>query len=263
MLVHARRSGVYREEAWALWLLAEAILIGPKPVSAGLARCEELLADRGELRVGDVGVLGTVALLLAMRGDFQGGRELIGQGRSLMERLDHKSPLLSTMAWLGDLELCAGNWSAADDVLREASEIAADAHLSRRVADLSTVRARALTELGRLDEAQELVEIARTNTGPASRAGQASWRSAQAAVSLARESPETGVVVAREAVRLLRSTDLLCLRADVLLDLANALRACGHADAARRIADEAFGLYTRKENTVGAERARDVLASST
>jgi tetratricopeptide (TPR) repeat protein len=80
-LRHARRSGIYREQAWGLWFLADAILTGPTPVTAGTARCEELLRGRGELRVGDVGVLGTLALFQAMQGHFERGRQLIAQGR--------------------------------------------------------------------------------------------------------------------------------------------------------------------------------------
>jgi hypothetical protein len=37
--------------------------------SAGVDTCERLLQGSHELRVGDVGVLGTLALLLAMQGD--------------------------------------------------------------------------------------------------------------------------------------------------------------------------------------------------
>ena len=254
MLVHARRSGVYREEAWALWFLADAILIGPTPVSAGLARCEELLRDRAELRVGDVGVLGTVALLRAMQGEFDHGRQLIGQGRRLMERLGHRSPLLSTLEWLGELELLAGNWSAADEVLREASQIAADGDVLGAAAGCSAARARALTALGRPDEAEALVEIARSGMRPTFRAGQASWRSAQAAVHLARGDLDAAVSVAREAARILRATDLLSLRADVYADLSIAVRARGDVDEARCIADQACALYARKGNAVGAER---------
>ncbi len=80
-----------------LWWLADAILTGPTPVAAGIARCEELLRGRGELRVGDVGVLGTLAMFQAMQGHFERGRQMIAQGRELMESLGHTNPLVATM----------------------------------------------------------------------------------------------------------------------------------------------------------------------
>ena len=157
-LRYARRSGIYREEAWGLWGLADAILTGPTPVAAGTARCEELLRGRGELRVGDVGVLGTLALFQAMQGHFERGRQLIAQGRELMESLGHTAPLVATMCWRGELELLAGNPGAAEAVLREARHHAAVSGMLETGAIIATLLARALLWQGRDTEAEGLIE---------------------------------------------------------------------------------------------------------
>lgn len=153
-LRHARRSGIYREEAWGLWWLAEAILTGPTPVAAGTARCEELLRGRGELRVGDVRVLGTLALFQAMQGQFGRGRQLIAQGRELMESLGHTNPLVATMCWRGELELLAGNPAAAEAVLSQARQHATASGSLETGANIAALLARTLLCQGRHAEAE-------------------------------------------------------------------------------------------------------------
>jgi tetratricopeptide (TPR) repeat protein len=255
-LRHARRSGVYREQAWGLWWLADAILTGPTPVAAGIARCEQLLQGRGELRVGDVGVLGTLALLEAMQGRFERGRQLIAQGRELMESLGHINPLVATMRWRGELELLAGNPAAAEAVLGEAHQHADASGSLETGAHIAALLARALVCQGRDAEAQRRVGEARAGAPPDSRPAQARWRALLAAVHAARGQTSDAIALAAHADRLLRPTDLLPLRADVLTDLASALAAHGDTAKATRAAQRALDLYTGKGNIVAAQRAR-------
>jgi DNA-binding SARP family transcriptional activator len=256
-LWHARRSGIYREEAWGLWRLAEAILTGPTPVATGIARCEDLLHGRGELRVGDVGLLGTLALFRAMQAHFERGRQLIAQGRELMESLGHTRPLVTTMCWRGELELLAGDPGAAETVLGEARRHAAASGSLEAEAHIAALLARALLRQGRTGEAERLIEVARTAAPPDSRPAQARWRSLLAAAHAARAQADDAVALATHADRLLRPTDLLPLRADVLIDLASALSAGGDSAKATRAAEHALAFYTEKENIVAAQRARD------
>jgi DNA-binding SARP family transcriptional activator/class 3 adenylate cyclase/tetratricopeptide (TPR) repeat protein len=255
-LRHARRSGIYRDEAWGLWWLADAILTGPTPVAAGIARCGQLLQGRGELRVGDVGVLGTLALFEAMQGHFERGRQLIAQGRELMESLGHTQPLVATMCWRGELELLAGNPAAAEAVLAQAHQHAAASGSLETGAHIAALLARALPCQGRDAEAQRLAGEARAGAPPDSRPAQARWRSLLAAVHAARGQTGDAVALATHAGRLLRPTDLLPLRADVLIDLASALAVRGDTAKATRATRRALDFYTEKGNIVAAQRAR-------
>jgi class 3 adenylate cyclase/tetratricopeptide (TPR) repeat protein len=260
-LRHARQSGIYREEAWGRWWLAEAILSGPIPVAAGTARCEELLRGRGELRVGDVGVLGTLAMFQAMQGHFEHGRHLIARGRELMETLGHTHPLVATMCWRGELELLAENPAAAEAALDEARHHATASGSLETGAYIATLLARTLLRQGRHTEAEPLVDVARAGAPPDNHAAQARWRSLLAAVHTAQGRYGEAVVLATHANRLLRPTDLLPLRADVLIDLASALAACGDTARATRAAERALTLCTEKGNVVAAQHARDLLES--
>jgi DNA-binding SARP family transcriptional activator/tetratricopeptide (TPR) repeat protein len=260
-LRHARRSGIYREEAWGLWWLADAILTGPTPVATGTTRCEELLRGRGALRVGDVGVLGTLALFQAMQGHFEHGRQMIAQGRELMESLGHTNPLVATLCWRGELELLAGNPAAAEAVLDEARQHAAASGSFETGANIAALQARALLQQGHHAEAERLADVARAGAPPDSRPAQARWRSVLAVVHAARGRSGEAVALATHASRLLRPTDLLPLQADVLADLASALAARGDTAMATRAAEHALALYTQKENIVAAQRARNTCSA--
>lgn len=240
-----------------LWWLADAILTGPTPVAAGIARCEELLRGRGELRVGDVGVLGTLVLFQAMQGHFERGRQMIAQGRELMESLGHTNPLVATMCWRGELELLAGNPGAAEAVLDEARRHAAASGNLATGADIAALLARTLLWQGRHAEAERLAGVARAGALPGSRPAQARWRSLLAAVHAARGQTGDAVALATHASQLLRPTDLLPLRADVLIDLTSALAARGDTSKATRAAGHALALCTEKGNIVAARRARN------
>jgi DNA-binding SARP family transcriptional activator/tetratricopeptide (TPR) repeat protein len=260
-LRYARRSGIYREEAWGLWGLADAILTGPTPVAVGIAQCEQLLQGQDELRVGDVGVLGTLALFGAMHGHFERGRQMIAQGRELMESLGHTSPLVATMCWRGELELLAGDPAAAEAVLDEARHHAAVSGMVETGAIIAALLARALLGQGRDTEAEGLAEVARAGAPPDNRPAQARWRALLAAVHTARGQADDAVALAAHADRLLRPTDLLPLRAGVLTDLASALAAGGDTAKATRAAEHALALHTEKGNIVAAQRARNTWAA--
>jgi tetratricopeptide (TPR) repeat protein len=260
-LRYARRTGIYREEAWGLWSLADAILTGPTPVAAGIARCEQLLQGGDELRVGDVGVLGTLALFRAMQGHFERGRQMIARGRELMDNLGHTNPLVATMCWRGELELLAGNPAAAEAVLNEARHHAAVSGMVETGAIIAALLARALLRQGRDTEAEELIDVARAGAPPDSRPAQARWRALWAAVHTARGRADDAIALAAHADRLLRPTDLLPLRADVLTDLASALAARGDIPKATRVAGHALALHTEKGNIVTARRARNTWAA--
>jgi ATP/maltotriose-dependent transcriptional regulator MalT len=103
--------------------------------------------------------------------------------------------------------------------------------------------------------------VARAGAPPDSRPAQARWRSLLAAIYAARGQTGDAPALATHADHLLRPTDLLPLRADVLIDLASALTARGETAKARRAAGHALALYTEKGNIIAAQRARNTCAA--
>ena len=259
ILKFAHLGGTYREVAWGRYCLAAAILVGPTPVKAGVARCEELVA-RDELRIGDIGLLSSSALLRAMQGQFDLGRQLIAEVRDFVEHVGHKNPLVGVMCVRGELELLAADPAAAETVLRQAHLLAAETGSATYRAESARLLARAMLWQGRVAQAQEFAGLVRGFAPPESLPEQARWRSIQSAIDAVRGESDEAVALATAADKILRSTDLLTLRAEVLTDLATALAVRGDDAKASEAARLATEFYEHKGDIIRADRTRRAFA---
>ena len=86
------------------------------------------------------------------------------------------------------------------------------------------------------------------------------WRSARAKILARRGDLDDAERLAREAVELVAETDVLNMRAYVLVSLAQVLVAADRAEEAAEPAAEGVRLYEAKGNVVAAEKARAVVA---
>jgi ATP/maltotriose-dependent transcriptional regulator MalT len=112
---------------------------------------------------------------------------------------------------------------------------------------------------GRMQEAAELSRKTGELAAAEDTMTQAIWRGVQAKV-LAREGRgEEALALAREAVALVEPTDLLSHRGDAMLDLADVLLTCAHAEEADRATRTGLAMYELKGNAVAAARARSLL----
>jgi ATP/maltotriose-dependent transcriptional regulator MalT len=108
---------------------------------------------------------------------------------------------------------------------------------------------------GRADEADEISRRVEQLADADDVESQAAWRSVRAKVLAGRGESEEAELLAREAVRLLRTTDSPSMQADALLDLAEVLTRSARLEEARAVAAEAMGLYEAKGNSAAAARA--------
>ena len=114
---------------------------------------------------------------------------------------------------------------------------------------------------GGFDDAEVLAKLSEDIGAEDDLATQVMWRSARARILAARGEAPGAESLAREALALAELTDDVNMRADTLVDLGEVLRAAGRAVDAADAFTSALELYVAKGNIVGAEDARQRLAS--
>jgi class 3 adenylate cyclase/tetratricopeptide (TPR) repeat protein len=248
---NARASGSRRIESDVLvWRLAMACW-GYLPSGAGIRETTALLSE------GATGMAKAFALVVrgryrAMQGDLAAGRADTEAGRALIREFGADFYVAGSAQEQAQLELESGEPAAAEIAAREAHE------MYREFRDLSasagSLLARALLELGRIDEADRFARMTAENVQLDDIATQMEWRSVRARVLATRGDLAQAEAVAREAVALGQPTDYFEFHAHALIALAEALSDRPHE--AMPCLDEAIRLYERKESVVGIERTR-------
>jgi tetratricopeptide (TPR) repeat protein len=247
----AERAGDQRLVAEVLKGLAQAAVFGPRPAEEAVARGELLLARARE--IGPMAAA-TIAMLLgvteATLGNRERARALGAESRAVMEEVAPGWMVAGAELYAGLASLTAGEPEHAEAELRDAGELLAE-HGERAVAStVAALRARALIELERPDEAEREARLALEWADPGDVVSQAYARGALARLLAARGALDEGAEHARQAVQLSAASDFLNQRGDALFDLALVLEAAGDHASARSAATEAMGFYREKGNVV-------------
>ena len=255
-LAHARQAGDRRQEATILGHLALSALSGPMPVPEGVHRCERIL----ELAEGDplieAGTARYLACLEARRADFDKARELVARARGTYRELGMRLTAEAAGALAsGDIELLAGDNTAAERELRAGYQALAEMGERGYLSTLAALLAAALYGQNVLDEAEELARRAQEDAAEDDIWTQVISRGTRAKVLALQDSPVEAEALAREAVRLVQETDALDLHGRALLDLGEVLHGAGRSSDAAVCADQALGLFQAKGNVVLAGRA--------
>ena len=220
-LVYARRAGDRLEETETLATLLLTDRWGPTSVSDMIARCQETLRDgSGDHRI-DAEVAGSQALAQAMLGNFETARALLVGQREVLRDLGVLYGFLGAMIEEWEIEMLAGDPVAAEQVVRKAAE-GSGGWLSppgerARTPTFAARMAHSLCAQGRFDEAAKQANIA-ADGNPAWAADQILWRSASAKATARIGDPDRGLELAREAVAIAETTDVINMRGDALMD---------------------------------------------
>ena len=228
------------------------------PWPTAIARCREVLERERDNRVVEPAISRYLAVLEARLGRFDEARTLAARTVELYDELGMRlfAQAASAMA-RGDIELLAGDFVAAEEVLRpgldalerdgrpglpvERRGFSRDALSSARDGSTRRRRWRGAPKQPRH----------RTTSGRRRcHAGRAP-RYSRAAATFA-DAEQLG----RETVAVLQDTDALELKAVALLDLAEVFVYAGGSREAAFSAEQALSLYEQKGNVVAAERAR-------
>ena len=242
----ARRAGRSRAEAEMLFLLCGAWWYGPIAVDDGIARCEEVLEQAREHPVVEAAALQAVAVLRAMRGEFDVARELVAASRAIRREIGQLVGAAASAIDAGVVELLAGDHAAAERVLRggyaELERLGETGYFST----LATLLAEALEAQGRLDEARGFAAAAAAAAAEGDAASQVGWRVTEARALAQAGAGAEAERVAAEAVRIADATDFLLLRGEAWAAAADVAAVRGDASAAASARANAVAVLERK-----------------
>ena len=253
----ARREGDERELFAIIGWRATAAVFGPTPVDDAIDRCE---AFRHVVRASPVAVAWTVnalASLHAMRGEVDLAERLLQEANETIHQLGSLHSSVSHIEAL--VRLQAGEPARAERLLRAGMETLASMNAGDLLATTIALLAQAVYAQGRMGEADELCRRAAGSAASDDIVTQVICRGVEAKILAGEGHCDRAAAVAHDAVALVEPTELLSLRGDAMLDLAEVLRACGRAGESQRALQAGLALYEKKGNTPGAARARGLL----
>jgi tetratricopeptide (TPR) repeat protein len=255
LIDHAGRAGNVIMQRSGMRLLAFLAQKGPMPVAEATALCEDVIervaADRRSAALARV----DLALLTAMRLDFDRARAWCREAREVLGELgaDTQAALISLSS--GPIELSAGDPAQAEAELRR-DYLALDRMGERNFISLTAaLLAEAVYRQQRYGEAAEMVAFAREVAAHDDLAVHVIAASVEGKLTARRGDPATGVALVREAVELIETTEDPSGQGDVWLDLAEALHLAGEHHHAVAAAGESRERYLAKGNLAGVRRA--------
>jgi ATP/maltotriose-dependent transcriptional regulator MalT len=252
---HARAAGDLRQERRNASSFAVAAVYGPTPVPEAIAECSRIAADATGDRRTEGLVLGALAHLEAMRGEFDRARELSARARSILEELGNSVLAASTSLEAGAVELLAGDPAEAERLIRrdvaELERMGAAYLLSTTTALL----AQAVAAQGRDAEAAELVEAGQRVTGEEDVDSAVLLACVRSGLLVRGGDVAAGAAEARRANALLDGADAPVIRAEALLALADACDAAGDTAAASAARTRAAAECRAKGYLVAVERS--------
>jgi tetratricopeptide (TPR) repeat protein len=260
-LEHAGRADDGQLQATLIALLVQALVYGPTPVDDAIARLADFYAHAVGDRALEAALTSSLAMLHAMRGDIDEGRERYAQARAIYDELGLNYRRANRSLVLATVEMLAGNPSAAEQELRWGYDMLAAMGEKGMRSTLAAYLAEALCAQGRLEEAEQFSEICERTAGSDDIVAQVLWRTALAKVYARRERFAEAERLALEADRLAEETDFPELRAGATMALAEVLFVSGRIDEAQPLARHAQEIHERKGNVVAARAAESLFTA--
>ncbi len=251
---HAARAGNVTMARLARAWLAAGYVFGPYSVAEGLQWFEENEHLAAEAPI----FLNMQARLEAMRGDFERARTLLAAGLERAQELGQRLLAAGRAMEACAIEFDAGNLDGAAEVALAGCAQLEELGERGWLSTLAGQAAQMLYELDRSDEAWHWTEVAEEAGAEDDVITQLLILQVRSKVLARRGKNADAERLAREAVALSDSTDMLAERADAHVDLAEVLKLAGrHEEAAEALA-KAEKLYAEKGYLVGVARTQSL-----
>ena len=196
-----------------------------------------------------------LAVLEAMRQDFQEARSLSRSSIAMLEELGHTFHAANAAMEAGQIELLAGDPAAAERILRKGLEVLGATGETTRLSSLAGWLAEALYAQAKYGQAEEALAVCERSASPSDH-----WMSRIQAVAMSarllarRGELEQAELVAGQAVQLTARSDDISMIGDTFAALAQVLRLSGKIEAAAEALNQAVRLQEQKGNAASAER---------
>ena len=251
-LEYARRGGALREQYAAAFLISRSLLGGPTPVPDCIKQIESLMGQHADP---NPIVMGILARVRAMTGEFDEARRLLDRARPLLIERMRIRRLLAFSAWdSAEVETLAGDAPAAISAYRTALTPFQRGNEAEHVGETSSRLALVLATEGHLEEARALANEAQAVTPPDCFVVRALATMAVAR-SLPLDEADASLAMAAEAVNL-APDPMPNLKADLLVEQSRVQAAAGLVEVARSSVDWAISLYETKGNVAALRRLR-------
>jgi DNA-binding SARP family transcriptional activator/class 3 adenylate cyclase len=260
-LDHARRASDDLDFVGTLsGLLAQALHYGPTPVPEAIAQVERLLEDAGSDRALRASVSTWLAGLLAMQGAFADARRVYADAVATNEELALRLRRASHRYVAAQIELLAGDTSAAEQELRASTAALRELGARNFEATHAAFHADVLCTLGHGDEAEALARGLAGSAPADDLIPQVLRRTALARVLARRNELQEARELATEALVLTEGIEFPDLRVAALAAAAEVETGQGRPEPARGLLAEARRIMEAKGN-LAAVRALDSAAS--
>jgi class 3 adenylate cyclase/tetratricopeptide (TPR) repeat protein len=260
-VANARRAGDDQSTNDALCWLASAACEGPAPVPEAIQRCETILTELHANRRSQALAMRPLATLHAMAGNLDEGRSLLDRANAILDELGVE---MTASAAHDDalVALLAEDAASAEAALRHGYAALDEMGERALLATTAALLARALYQLGNLDEALAFADSAQDAAAPDDLSAQILARSARAQVLARRGETTAAERLSSQAVEMATKTDWLNDRADALMVRAEVLCAVSDPAGAEAARKAAIDLYERKGNVMAADHARATVITS-
>jgi tetratricopeptide (TPR) repeat protein len=254
-LEYARRANARRLEDWVLGWICITLHRGAVPVDEAIDRATEIFdgSTSAYLRTSAVGAIG---VLRAMKGEFDEARARVEEASEALHELGLRQAAAAHSIAVAEVEALAGDDAAAERILRagfSAVTATGDEHSTKNVAWRLGL---ALARQGRYDEAEPFVRIAE-RTERRSFWVDIWWRVVLALIEAHRGHGEQARRLVEDARTRMATVPESGMRADALLESAEALRVAGMQAEAGALIAEAAAVSKRLGYVVAQRRAHE------
>jgi DNA-binding SARP family transcriptional activator len=245
-LTHAERAGEARERPWIQRSLAQAIVLGPRPVGVAIQRCDAILEEVAGDDLSAAFVQTMLAVLEAMCGRADNARSLWQESQRRLREVGLNVRALTQNVYRGMIELMC---EVPVDVT---PELAAGCAMLQKIGErsrlstLAAVQARLLYSQGRYDESEEYATLSAGAAANDDAGSQVFMRATRAMLEARGGNARLAEELSTSAVAIAAKTDSLVMHADALRDRAEVLTILGRDAEAINELRYAITLYERK-----------------